>query len=194
MLVLAKIGESCRAMGQKLTKAEELFFVVDSEDRPLNPLPRKLVHGHGVWHRVSHVWVVNNKGMILCQQRALSKENNPGYWEPFFGGHLAPNESYLDGALREIKEEINLRLEASELKLWKIYKFLDPKNGYNNEFQAIFLADINDSSSDFRFNDEEVDSIAWKPISVVTSAIKNAKIQKWTHIGYEEELLSFLSK
>ena len=85
------------------SKADELFFVVDEHDRPLAPLPRRLVHGHGVWHRVSHIWLVNDRGEVLCQQRAFNKELNPGFWEPFFGGHLKPTETYEAAAVRELR-------------------------------------------------------------------------------------------
>lgn len=82
-------------MNQKVSKANEMFFVVDEDDNPLPALPRRLVHDHGVWHRVAHIWILNTAGQILCQQRSLMKELNPGTWEPFFGGHLRPGEDYL---------------------------------------------------------------------------------------------------
>ncbi len=51
-------------INQKHTKADELFFVVDEQDRPLAPLPRRQVHGSGAWHRVSHIGIINDHGEV----------------------------------------------------------------------------------------------------------------------------------
>jgi 8-oxo-dGTP pyrophosphatase MutT (NUDIX family) len=174
---------------QKVGKADEPFFVVDGNDRPLPSLPRRLVHGRGIWHRVSHVWVVNDRGQFLCQQRSLSKEINPGFWEPFFGGHLSPDEPYAEGAARELREEISLDLSVLSLRLWKIYKFHDP-TGYNNEFQGVFIARWNGKISDLTFDDGEVEQVVWKDAVEIEHSIVEHGGNGWTNCGYELDLLA----
>ncbi len=164
-------------------KADELFFVVDEHDTPLAPLPRKLVHGHGVWHRVSHIWLVNDRREVLCQQRAFNKELNPGFWEPFFGGHLKPTETYKEAAVRELREEVGL--EVSKLRHWQTYKFHHP-SGFNDEFQAVFVAHWNGQPSDAHFSDGEVAQIKWLPIDRIRQAV--GAESKWTNCGYEHAL------
>ncbi len=179
-------------MNQKLSKADELFFVVDENDQPQEPLPRKLVHGHGVWHRVSHVWVQNDKGQLLCQQRSLEKELLPGFWECFFGGHIRPNESYEDAAIREACEELGINVAAEGLRLWKVYKFSDGK-GYNNEFMGIFVVKWNGDVEDLVFDDGEVAQAAWKDVAEIKQAIQDNGGKSWTNVGYELQLLDELS-
>jgi isopentenyldiphosphate isomerase len=176
---------------QKQLKADELFFVVDGNDRPIAPLPRKLVHGHGVWHRVSHVWIFNDAGQVLCQQRALHKEMNPGFWEPFFGGHLGPGEAYAYGAARETAEELGIKIAQKDLKLWKVYKFHHP-TGYNNEFQAIFIVRWNGSPQDLSFDDGEVAQVVWKAAAAVARAVATRGDKDWTRCGYEAQFLKDL--
>jgi isopentenyldiphosphate isomerase len=178
---------------QKISKANELFFVVDEHDQPLEPLPRRLVHGHGVWHRVSHVWIRNNKGQLLCQQRSIKKELNPGYWEPFFGGHIRPGESYEEAALRELREELGITIASENLKRWRIYQFHD-NTGYNNEFIGIFIVTWNGDMQDVRFDDGEVEQVVWKTIPEIKSSIINEGKKSWTVVGYELDLLHELEQ
>lgn len=177
-------------MNQAVAKAYELFFVVDDHDNPLPPLPRKLVHGHGVWHRVSHVWIVNDAGQILCQQRALNKELAPGRWEPFFGGHLGPDETYEDAARREVQEELGIGV--ADLRKIKINKFTHP-TGYNNEFQAVFLARWQGDPATLRFQKAEVAQIAWRSQQEIATAMRTDD-PGWAHSRYELEVIAEIAK
>lgn len=172
-----------------MSKADELFFVVDEHDRPLAPLPRRQVHGHAVWHRVSHIWLVNDRNQILCQQRAFNKELNPGFWEPFFGGHLKPTETYDAAATRELREEIGL--EVGNLRHWQTYKFHHP-SGWNDEFQAVFVGRWNGQPGDTHFSDGEVAQIKWLSIADIRAAVGTEP--DWTHCGYEQALLKDISE
>lgn len=151
-------------MNQMTAKADELFFVVDPQDKPLEPLPRKLVHGHGVWHRASHVAIVNGRGGILCHQRAFNKELNPGMWVAVFGGHLGPKDTYESAAERELQEETGIVLP--HLRLWRIHKYIDPA-GYNNEFQAVFIGRWEGTAAQVSLNDGEVQQVKWYPLGEV---------------------------
>lgn len=174
------------------SKADELFFVVDENDQPLAPLPRKAVHGHGVWHRVAHIWILDGNGNVLCQQRSLEKELNPGGWEPFFGGHLRPDESYTDGARRELLEEIHLAPDTLVHDM--TYKRHDiARDGYNNEFQGIFTAQWNGDLATLSFDDGEVARIEWQPLTQVLATL-NAGNPLWTNCGYGQRFITELIK
>lgn len=182
-----------KSVDQKASKANELFFVVDENDQPKEPLPRRLVHGHGVWHRVAHIWLYNDRGQILCQQRSIHKELNPGRWEAFFGGHIRPGESYEDAAERELHEELGITLAPGHFKLRGVYKFSD-KTGYNNEFMGIFVIPWNGNVQDVTFDDREVEQVAWKSIPELKESITTQGEKNWVNTGYEIELLDQLSE
>src|SRR5690606_7116726 len=93
-----------------MLNAKELLFTVDSQNNTIDSQPRDLVHAEGIWHRTAHVWIVNKNYEILCQQRSLLKDSNPGLWEPFFGGHLPPDTSYEKGAMDELREELGIEI------------------------------------------------------------------------------------
>ena len=62
----------------------------------------------GRYHLVVSVWVVNPRGEFLLSQRHPDKPY-PLYWE-CTGGSVLQGESSLEGAVREVREELGLDL------------------------------------------------------------------------------------
>lgn len=61
------------------------------------------------YHLVVHVWIRNSKGQYLISQRSADRPTFPLMWE-CVGGSVLKGESSLQGALREVKEEVGLEL------------------------------------------------------------------------------------
>ena len=76
---------------------------------------------NGFYHLVVHVWIRNCKGEYLISQRSVSRPTFPLMWE-CVGGSVLMGESSIDGALREVNEEVGLDLqpEAGKLLFTKI--------------------------------------------------------------------------
>lgn len=68
------------------------------------------------YHLVVHVWIHNHRGEYLISQRSASRPTFPLMWE-CVGGSILKGESSIDGALREVKEEVGLDLEQKDGKL-----------------------------------------------------------------------------
>lgn len=73
-------------------------------------LPRDEVHKKGLWHRAIIVAIVNKENQILIQQRAKTKEKNPGMWDISVAGHISSGQDSLSAAAREINEEVSVDL------------------------------------------------------------------------------------
>ena len=69
----------------------------------------------GYYHLCVSVWLVNRKGEFLLSQRHPDKEY-PLCWE-CTGGSVLAGESSLDGALREVKEELGITLAPEKGKI-----------------------------------------------------------------------------
>ncbi|MBR5523200.1 MAG: NUDIX domain-containing protein, partial [Akkermansia sp.] len=89
-------------------KDDELFDVVDEQDRVLRQATRKEVHDGALLHRAVHVLVFNKNHDCLLQKRSLLKDRHPGVWDSSAAGHLDAGESYEDAARRELKEELGI--------------------------------------------------------------------------------------
>lgn len=68
------------------------------------------------YHLVVHVWIKNSKGQYLIAQRSASRENNPLKWE-CSGGSVLKGENSMQGALREVKEEVGVDLDNTRGKV-----------------------------------------------------------------------------
>lgn len=91
---------------------DEIFDVVDEQDRVIGRAPRPEVHARGLRHRAVHVLVFNTRGEVFLQQRSLLKDNWPGVWDSSSSGHLNTGEEYDACCLREVREELGIQLSA----------------------------------------------------------------------------------
>lgn len=99
---------------------DELFDVVDGQDRVTGQLPRREVHARGLRHRAVHLLVVNRAGRVFLHQRSMQKDLFSGAWDSSAAGHVGAGEDYDGTALRELEEELGCRPERAPQPLFKI--------------------------------------------------------------------------
>ncbi|HMP76649.1 MAG TPA: NUDIX domain-containing protein [Kiritimatiellia bacterium] len=98
----------------------EIFDVVDRLGRVVGQAPRSECHGNpALIHQAVHVAVFDREGRLFLQLRSAQKDIQPGKWDISVGGHLQPGETPLQGAHRELLEELGVR--ASRLE--KAYEY-----------------------------------------------------------------------
>ena len=98
----------------------EIFDVVNERDEVVGQSPREEVHRLGLMHRAVHVLVFNSRGQIFLQKRSMNKDRQPGLWDSSASGHVDSGEGYDACAVREVREEIGLRLKASPERVFKL--------------------------------------------------------------------------
>ncbi len=69
----------------------------------------------GEYYLVVQVWMRDEMGEYLVQQRALNHISAPGIWATTAGYVLAGEES-ISGAVREVEEELGLRLSTDDMR------------------------------------------------------------------------------
>ena len=62
----------------------------------------------GLLHRAVAVLVLRSSGSVVLQRRSENDLWNPGLWTLSCTGHVKRGESYLQGAARELSEELGL--------------------------------------------------------------------------------------
>jgi len=86
----------------------ELFETYNDKGNFTGLVQRYLVHSLGLWHKSSSVFLFNAEGELLIQRRAHGKDLYASQWDYSVSEHLKPGESYLDGAVRGLIEELGI--------------------------------------------------------------------------------------
>jgi isopentenyl-diphosphate delta-isomerase len=146
---------------------DEVFDVVDAEDKVLRTELRAVVHRDKLMHRAVHVFVFNAAGQLYLQRRSLSKDSAPGKWVSSCSGHVDSGELYDHAAVRELREEIGL--DGSE-GLSRVFKESPCKQtGY--EFVWVYHCQ---SEGPFTLNPAEVSDGKWVELDELNAWIEES--------------------
>lgn len=99
---------------------DECLSLCDLNDNEIGFMLRRLKVKEPVINRCSSVIIMTPNSSFYVQKRKLTKSWCPGYWDLSFGGLVRYGESYLENAMREIEEELNIE----NVNLDPIFKFL----------------------------------------------------------------------
>ena len=141
-------------------KDGEIFDVVDDNDQVTGQLSRAEVHAGKLLHRAVHVLVFNKRGDLLLQQRSLFKDVHPGVWGSSVSGHLDAGEDYETAAVRELDEEMGIRVGKP---LEEIARILP---GEDTGWEHVRLYRISHYGP-VRYPAAEVSAAVWFPISEI---------------------------
>lgn len=127
---------------------------------------REEVHSKGFWHKVVHIWIINSEGKLLLQKRSAEKKTNPNMWTTSVSGHLSAGDNSIDGAVREIDEEIGLKTNKDELKyLFTVSEEKIKSEIINRELIDVYLLRKDVNIKDLKLQEEEVSDIKWVTLS-----------------------------
>ena len=117
----------------------EVIDICDEKGFPTgSTIDRDIAHRDGILHRTAHVWVVreNPNGYdILLQKRSMEKESFPGLYDTSSAGHIPAGQEPIDSALRELKEELGITAQPSELSYAGIFRIQYEKEFHGKMFR-----------------------------------------------------------
>jgi isopentenyldiphosphate isomerase len=134
--------------------SEEILDIVNERDEVIGRRRRAEVHRLGLKHRAVHVLVFNAAGEVFLQKRSMQKDSCPGLWDSSASGHLDAGEDYDACAVRELWEELGLRIAAPPERLFKI----DACAGTGWEFVWVYQCR---ADGPFTLHPEEIETGAW---------------------------------
>ncbi len=146
---------------------EELIDIVDENDNVIGQDTKKNAHLKGLWHRAAAVLIFKDESLneTLIQKRSKHKEQEPGLLCQQ-GGHLISGETYLQGALRELHEEMLVGLSLPNVDLSPLFRL---KNAYEKEFQLVYKLVYR---GPFNVDKEEVEEFIWVKVDELMKDIK----------------------
>ncbi len=147
---------------------EEKVILVDEQDRVLGTMPKLEAHEKAVLHRAFSVFILNDKGELLLQQRAHDKYHSPGLWTNSCCSHQREGESSLDAGKRRLKGEMGMTAELTELFTF-IYKAPFDNGLTEHELDHVLLGYSNATPN---INPEEVADYTWETLAAVQKGLE----------------------
>ena len=116
----------------------ELVVLVNEADQQIGLMEKLEAHQKGLLHRAFSVFLFNKKGEMILQKRANTKYHSPNLWTNAVCSHPRNGESYKNGALRRLNEELGISTEIEE-KFHFIYKADVGQNLWEHELDYVFV-------------------------------------------------------
>ena len=163
---------------------DEFIDILTTEGAPTGRTALKSeAHKNGWFHATAHIWLFTTDKKILLQKRALTKKVFPGIWDISVAGHIGAGEKILQGAKREILEEIGLELQEKDLiKIGTRIHQVSHSNGIqDNEHHHVFIAELKTSVEKLTLQKEEVADIKLWDLKILkeTKNIENVLLPRF---------------
>lgn len=146
----------------------EYLDVLNSDGTPTGAAkPRDEVHRQGDWHKTVHVWILNYDREILIQKRSDNCEAYAGFWDISCAGHVAAGDTPDITAIRELREELGITADLSELQFFgSVKNTLITNSGkyIDNQLTDIFILKANLKYSEITLQQSEVSAVKFIPL------------------------------
>lgn len=146
---------------------QEYVVLVNEKDNEIGIMEKMKAHQTPNLHRAFSVFIFNDSGKILLQQRASSKYHSGGLWTNACCSHPNQNESVLDAAHRRLQEEMGFDTELKKAFEF-IYQASFPNGLSEYEFDHVLIGEYN---GEFKLNPLEVSSFCFKSLAELKNEI-----------------------
>ncbi|WP_446896998.1 NUDIX hydrolase [Clostridium sp. LBM24168] len=153
----------------------ELWDIYDNKGCKTGLVKKRTdVLNRGQYHLAAEVWIINDKLEILIQKRSESKKILPDIWT-LTTGCMVSGENTLDGSVREVKEELGICIEKSDLNLVRrIFQ--------DNIIWDIYFVYMNIDLSKIVFQREEVSNVKLVSVEEFKNMLSLGEIFKYNEI------------
>src|SRR5690606_42140210 len=154
---------------------EEEVILVDVEDRPIGLMPKMEAHEKALLHRAFSIFIMNDRGETLIQQRAQEKYHSPLLWSNSCCSHQREGEDNIQAGKRRLMEEMGFETELRELFSF-IYKAPFDNGLTEHEYDHVMIGKYNKAPN---VNPEEVADWKWMLLSDIKRDIGD-NLQRYT--------------
>jgi isopentenyl-diphosphate delta-isomerase len=180
---------------------DELIDILTPEGKSTGKTALKSeAHKNGWFHATAHIWFFTSDEKILLQKRALTKKVFPGIWDISVAGHIGAGEAILEGAKREVFEEIGLILDDKDfIKIGTRIHQVTHENGIqDNEHHHVFIAELKTPISELTMQPEEVAGLELWDLKVLkeTKNLENVLLPRFHeyYCSVYNEIIKITSK
>ncbi len=137
---------------------EEVFDIYTRDGKYIGRKGESICHGKNVefYHKPVWIWIMNSKNEVLVQKRAKTMKNHPNKWDMSSAGHVVSGETSIQGAIREVYEELGIKTQESDYKFISEYiadQFF--------EIAQVYLLKLDLDITNLTLQKEEVSEVKW---------------------------------
>jgi len=155
-------------LNQYKSMEEEKVILVNQNDEQIGLMPKLEAHEKALLHRAFSVFILNNKGELMLQQRAYHKYHSPGLWTNTCCSHQREGETNIKAGIRRLEEEMGFTTTLRDTISF-IYKAPFDNGLTEHEFDHVLVGHYED---DPIINKEEVADWKWMSLSEIKRDIK----------------------
>jgi len=130
----------------KRPKLDEPIDVLDKFGDPTGSVSDvDTVHEQGLIHGGVHVGLYTKNGKVVMERRSSNIIFNPGLWDISMGGMIRSGEQPEKTLLREVKEELGIKLRKSRLQklfVWNYDHYMPSYGLHDHSFTHTYIAEI----------------------------------------------------
>lgn len=119
---------------------------------------------NNLYRIIIHVAVIDSKGRMLIQQRQPFKHGWPNLWDMTTGGHVVSGETSSQGAQRELKEELGINIDFTDIRPSFTVNF-------STGFDDIYIIRKDIDLSTLKLQYEEVQAAKWATLDEIMQMI-----------------------
>ena len=174
----------------------ELLDVLDENGKKTGEVEdRSEIYRKGLWHRASHIWIINDNNELLVQKRNPYKQTFPNLWAISVAGHVDSGENSLDTAIREVKEELNLDATPDEFEyLFTIKRETPYKDSFLRVFDDVYLLHRNIDCEQTKLQVEELTDIKYVYYEYLEKIFKDGDPDYVPYTEEHEKLFKILNE
>lgn len=160
------------------------IVLVNEQDRAVGTVEKLAAHELGYLHRAFSIFIMDNNGNMLLQQRALNKYHSGGLWTNACCSHPMPGETIEAAAQRRLQEEMGF-----QCPLHKIFEFTYKSHLENglieHEYDHVLLGIYEGTIT---CDPAEVKDYQYKPVTEITGLLEHspAMFTKWFQLSFHK--------
>jgi len=161
---------------------DELLDIVNDEDIVIDQQMRSTVHQLGLQHRGVHVFLFTQDRKMLVQKRSADRTASPSALDCSVSEHVKAGESYLDAAIRGLKEEMGV----DEIEVKALVRFRMNYGINDNEISTLYEGIIDPDK--VKFDPVEIEAVNYYSVDKLEGMINDGSIK---FCGWFVELLNW---
>ncbi|MFC6858651.1 isopentenyl-diphosphate Delta-isomerase [Zunongwangia atlantica] len=143
-------------------------ILVNEKDEQIGLMEKIEAHEKALLHRAFSVFVFNENGELMLQQRALTKYHTPGLWTNTCCSHQREGESNIEAGKRRLMEEMGFSTELKDTISF-IYKAPFDNGLTEHEYDHILVGHYDEDPNP---NPDEVNAWKWVSLEEVKEDMK----------------------